>query len=245
MLLEEAARINRPEFIASDPVQFPRRFEDVRDIEIAALLTATISWGKRTMILKSADRMMSLLDNQPYQYMMDKGYEDLDSDLNIHRTFFARNLQWYLRGLRELYSRYGNLDAFSKSIGAGEKDAPAWYLVEQMMKILTDANSGNTDSRCLPSNLKTTALKRINMALRWLVRDDGIVDMGVWTSIPKKKLYIPLDVHVGNTARNLGLITRKQADRKSAEEITEVARVIKPDDPALLDYALFGIGIGE
>jgi uncharacterized protein (TIGR02757 family) len=87
-------------------------------------------------------------------------------------------------------------------------------------------------------------LKRINMALRWLVRDDGIVDMGVWQSIPKSKLYIPLDVHVGNTARDLGLITRKANDRKTVVELTGILRTLRPDDPVYYDYALFGIGVG-
>ena len=83
------------------------------------------------------------------------------------------------------------------------------------------------------------------MALRWLVRDDGIVDLGVWKSIPKSKLYIPMDVHVGNVSRELGLLKRKQNDRKSVEELTGVLKTMRPDDPAIYDYALFGIGIGE
>ena len=126
--------------------------------------------------------------------------------------------------------------------GAGDA-APAWMVVEDMQKIITDANGGVVSKRGLPNNLKQTALKRINMALRWLVRDDGIVDMGVWKSIPKSKLYIPLDVHVGNTARDLGLLTRKQDDRKAVEELTSILRTYRPDDPAYYDYALFGIGV--
>ena len=106
-------------------------------------------------------------------------------------------------------------------------------------------NGGAADSRCLPVNLKNSALKRVNMALRWLVRDDGIVDMGIWKSIPKSKLFIPLDVHVGNTARNLGLLSRKSNDRKSVEELTDTLRILRPDDPVFYDYALFGIGVGE
>ena len=245
LLLEEANRINTPAFIAEDPVQFPRRFEKLQDIEIAALLVSAISWGNRKMIRRNADRMLGLMDHQPYAYMMDKGYEELNSDMNLHRTFFGRDFQWYLRGLREIYSRYGSLDAFSKAIGAGGNEAPAWLLAEEMNKIITDANNGVKCPQCIPSNMKTTALKRLNMALRWLVRDDGKVDIGVWESIPKTKLFIPLDVHVGNTARNLGLLSRKANDRKSTEAVTEIAREIKPDDPALLDFAFFGIGVGS
>lgn len=240
---EQAALINRPEFIADDPVQFPRRFESLPDIEIVSLLASLIAWGKRSMICRDAERLLALMGHDPYKYVMEEGYLDLDPDLNIHRTFFARDLCHLLTGLREIYSRYGSLDEFSAAVRAAEDPAPAWKLVEEMQKIITDANGGVPSKRGLPNNLKQTALKRVNMALRWLVRDDGIVDMGVWKSIPKSKLYIPLDVHVGNTARDLGLLTRKADDRKAVEELTAKLREFRPEDPAYYDYALFGIGV--
>lgn len=243
LLLEESRRINTPDFIADDPVKFPRLFSKLQDIEVTALLTSIISWGKRKMILRDAERMLSLMEHQPFDYIMDQGYEDLDPSQNIHRTFFGRDFQWYLRGLREIYLRNGSIDAFSKAIHAGECEAPAWHLADEMNKIIIDVNKGVQCPQCIPCNMKTTALKRLNMALRWLVRDDGIVDLGVWSSIPKTKLFIPLDVHVGNTARNLGLLERKANDRKSTDIVTSVAREINPDDPALLDFAFFGIGI--
>ena len=105
-------------------------------------------------------------------------------------------------------------------------------------------NCRRGDSRCLPLNLDTTALKRVNMALRWLVRDDGIVDLGVWNALKPSQLYIPLDVHVGNTARSLGIITRKANDKKTTLELTRELAALRPDDPVWYDYALFGIGVG-
>lgn len=242
-LEEQAALINRPDFIADDPVQFPRRFEKLQDIEIVSLLASHIAWGKRSMICRDAERLLALMGHDPYNYVMDEGYLDLDPSQNIHRTFFARDLQHLLTGLRDIYSKYDSLDAFSAAVKAADDPAPAWKLVEEMQKVITDANGGVVSKRGLPNNLKQTALKRVNMALRWLVRDDGIVDMGVWKSISKSKLYIPLDVHVGNTARDLGLLTRKQDDRKAVEELTEVLRTYRPDDPTYYDYALFGIGV--
>ena len=244
LLENEAKRINHPDFIEKDPVQFPRRFEKLQDIEIVSFLAATVAWGNRKMICKDIEKMLGLMDYQPYFYMMDEGYKDLDPKLNIHRTFFALHLQHFLKGLRHIYSEYGSLDNFAISNRVGENEAPAWRLVELMNKVLREEN-GESCSRCLPLNLQQSALKRVNMALRWLVRDDGIVDMGVWKSIPKRKLYIPLDVHVGNVSRELGILTRKQNDRKSVEELTEVLRGINPEDPAVYDFALFGIGIGE
>lgn len=243
LLEQEALRINSPAFIADDPVQFPRRFSRLQDIEITALLTAVISWGRRPMILRDAGRMLSLMDNQPFHYMMERGYEDLDPGQNIHRTFFARDLQWFMRGLRSVYERQGSLCAFTAAIGAGQTGAPAWSLVDALGRIVADENGGRTSPHCLPVNLRTSALKRVNMALRWLVRDDGIVDMGVWDCIPQSKLFLPLDVHVGNTARQLGLLARKSNDRRSVEELTALMRTLRPDDPVLFDYALFGIGV--
>lgn len=243
LLISEAERINNPAFIAEDPVQFPRRFSQLQDIELTAFLSAIIAWGRRSMICRDAEKMLSLMDHSPYAYVMDEGYLDLDPRLNIHRTFFAEHLQYFLKGMRRIYKDYGSLDAFAKEMRVGDSEAPSWKLVEEMEKIMRMVNEGKDCSQCLPVNLKTTALKRINMALRWLVRDDGIVDMGVWSSIPKSKLYIPLDVHVGNTARNLGILDRKANDRKSVELITESLRSLRSDDPCIFDYALFGIGI--
>ncbi len=246
LLDREAARINSPAFIGADPVQFPRRFDRQEDVEIAALLCSSIAWGNRKMICANCEKMLALMDNQPYAYMMERGYEELP-DMNIHRTFFARDLRAFLRGLRRVYTLHPNLDAFSAAIGAGESETPSWTLVAALNEILREENRDHPEanlSRCLPQNLATTALKRVNMALRWLVRDDGIVDMGLWSSIKPSQLYIPLDVHVGDTARELGLLTRKADDRRSTIELTAALRRFNPADPVLYDYALFGIGMG-
>ena len=244
LLEDEAAKINSPEFISADPVQFPRRFETLQDIEIAALLCSSIAWGNRTMICRDCDRMLALMGHDPYNFVMERGYEDLP-DMNIHRTFFARNLRHFLRGLRLLYSRYGSIDEFAARTGVCGSEFPAWALTDGINGFLAEANGGVGDSRCLPLNLSTTALKRLNMALRWLVRDDGIVDMGVWKSLKPSQLFIPLDVHVGNTARALGLINRRANDRRTAVELTEQLRQHRPDDPVWFDYALFGIGVNK
>lgn len=245
LLEQEAARFNRPEFIADDPVQFAHKFDAIPDIEIASLLTAVISWGKRKMILRDADRMMSLMDHQPHRYVMERGYEDLDPSVNLHRTFFGRHFQWLLRTLREVYARHESLDSFAAANAVGDDPAPAWKLADLLGRIAVDVNHGETCPQCIPTNLKTTALKRLNMALRWFVRNDGIVDLGIWQSIRPAQLYVPLDVHVGNTARDLGLLTRKANDRRTVGELTDQLRLLRPDDPAYFDFALFGIGVND
>lgn len=243
LLEDEACRINSPEFITDDPVQFPRRFSDIRDIELVSLLSAMLAWGNRKMICRDIERLMELMNHEPYIYLKSGVYEELDDNRNIHRTFFARDLKYFLRGMNVVYNKFSNLDALGKSLDLKNNEAPAWRLVEEIQKFMCEANEGATCSQCFPTNLRDTALKRINMALRWLVRDDGIVDLGVWESIPKSKLFIPLDVHVGNISRRLGLLERKSNDRKAVEQLTALLRRLDPDDPVKYDFALFGIGV--
>ena len=245
LLLREAARINSPEFIEADPVQFPRRFSAQADVEIVALLAAHLAWGNRTLIRRDVERLLSMMDNQPSAWVRDQAYEAVADDQNIHRTFFGRNLKHLLRGLHRVYSRYGTLDEFCRQSGAPQCECSSWVLAEALNHEMAQANSGESDSRCLPLNLRTTALKRLNMALRWLVRCDGIVDMGVWRSLTPAQLYVPLDVHVGRTALTLGLTDRTTADRRTAVELTQVLRTVCPDDPVLLDFALFGLGVSH
>lgn len=242
LLDSEALRINSKAFIDDDPVQFPRRYDDLRDIEITSLLCSAIAWGNRKMICRDCGKLLSLMENHPYRFTIDGHFEDLP-DENVHRTFFTRNLRHFLRGLRAIYSRHNSLADFAMAAGVHLDEYPARRLVESINHELSQANDGKSDSRCLPLNTSTSALKRVNMALRWLVRRDGIVDLGVWDFISPSQLYIPLDVHVGETARELGLLTRKAADHKAVMEITEHLRKFRPDDPVIYDYALFGIGM--
>lgn len=247
LLDREAARFNTPDFIGADPVQFPRRFDRLPDIEIASLLASTVAWGNRKMICANIGKMLSLMDWSPSAYLLDKGYEELP-DMNIHRTFFARDLRAFLRGLYPIYRKHGSLQEYARSKGVGQSEHPAWALAAAINASLEQENRDHPEanlSRCLPQNLKSTALKRLNMALRWLVRDDGIVDMGVWDVITPAQLYIPLDVHVGDTSRELGLLARSANDRRSVEELTSALRRFNPADPVIYDYALFSLGLPD
>lgn len=243
LLEREAARINNPAFIAADPVQFPRQFSALPDIEITALLAAHLAWGNRKMICRDCRRLLDLMHDSPAQFVLSQAFEELPDNLNIHRTFFARSLKHMLRGLRTIYARFGSLDAFCTSLHIkGQPQAP-WLLAKALNNQLAQANGGLTDPRCLPLNLHNTALKRLNMALRWLVRRDGIVDIGAWSSLTPADLYIPLDVHVGNTARALAITARRANDRRTTLEITDALRTIRPLDPTYFDFALFGLSL--
>ena len=240
-------KYNVPEFADNDPVGFPRRFTDKRDIEIASLLVSTIAWGQRPMILRDADRMLSKLGNEPYRFVCEGDIASIGEE-NVHRTFFGRHLRYYLTGLRELYLRYGSLEDFAIACGATASEAPAWQLASSLRSLLSDANTAaqcrlDGPDRCLPSAVDTSALKRFNMALRWLIRRDGIVDLGVWSALEPSQLFIPLDVHVANVSRSAGLLVRKQNDRRAVEELTCALRRLRPDDPTIYDFALFGYGV--
>lgn len=243
LLDHEAKAINNPDFIGQDPVQFPRRFDKLQDIEIVSLLSSSIAWGNRKMICANCEKMLRLMDYQPYNYVMEEGYEELP-DMNIHRTFFAKDMRHFLRGIHRIYTQHDSLADFAKAKDIASDELPAWKLVEHINKELSEANNGTTNSRCLPGNLESTALKRVNMAMRWLVRDDGIVDIGIWKGvITPAQLFIPLDVHVGNTARDLELLTRKSNDKGAVIQLTDKLKEMRPEDPVWYDYALFGIGV--
>ncbi|MDR1407459.1 MAG: TIGR02757 family protein [Tannerella sp.] len=239
---EQLARTNTPAFAANDPVQFPRRYARLQDIEVVSFAVATIAWGNRRMILNNAARMLSNWGDSPYDYVMNEGYRALGK-ANVHRTFFEPDLAYMLRGFRHIFTSYGSVENLLVQREAGQAGAPAWFAASVMQAEMATANGGRCNGKCFPANIGTTALKRINMALRWLVRRDGIVDLGVWRCIEPHQLYIPLDVHAGNTARALGLLQRKSNDRKAVEELTERLRAYCPEDPAKYDFALFGAGI--
>ena len=243
------ARYNVPSFVDDDPVQFPRRFSSQDDIEIAAFLTSIISWGRRPMILSNAEKLLKLLDNSPAAFVRGGDIEAI-SEANIHRTFFGRHLRYCLRGLRAVYSKYATMEDFAAHQKITSGKSPAWELAKALNSVFALENrmcpnplSGPT--RCLPDKVDGSALKRLNMMLRWLVRDDGVVDMGVWSLLKPSQLFIPLDVHSGNTARTLGLLTRKQNDRRAVEELTGNLRKFDAADPVKYDFALFGAGVNE
>lgn len=240
-----AERINTPAFIMADPVQFPRRFSRLEDIELAAVLVSHIAWGHRKMILGNAERLLGWMNGEPYRWLMEREYEALDDRQNVHRTFFASSLKYMSRGLRRIYSDHGSLQGFARDLGIASREEPSWVLTDSLNKVLRQENNGVADSYCFPQDMNKTALKRVNMALRWLVRKDGIVDIGVWDVITPSRLFIPLDVHVGNTARSLGLLTVKSNDKYAVLHLTRRLCQFRPDDPCYYDFALFGIGVEQ
>ncbi|MDR2134626.1 MAG: TIGR02757 family protein [Treponema sp.] len=247
-------RVNRPEFILNDPVQFPHRYTDPADIEIAAFLAASIAWGRRELILRSAERMFALMGPSPAAFVMSGACRRL-KDSCVHRTFFEKDLKYFCRGFRACYAQYGSLGAlFASALSAAgtalpEKPAAAppagdgiWKGISLFRETMARANNGSY-TKHIADPAAGSACKRINLALRWLVRREGPVDIGLWKNIPPSALYMPLDIHSARSSRRLGLLARKSNDRKAVVELTEKLRGFCPSDPVKYDLALFGMGV--
>jgi uncharacterized protein (TIGR02757 family) len=232
-----AARSNTPEFIAADPVQFPRGYSRAGDIEVSAFLASVIAWGRRDSIVRSARRMFQAMGESPHDYVMSGGWKKLGRSC-IHRTFFETDLAYFCRGLAACYRKYGSLE----KIFSDAKDI--FDGITFFRKTIARANAGKY-SKHIADPDKNSACKRINLALRWLVRDDGVVDLGLWKSVSPARLYIPLDVHVARVSRRLGLLERTSNDRKAVEILTARLREFCPEDPVKYDFALFGMGREE
>ena len=240
VLDEKATQYNCPQFIENDPISFPHSFSRKEDVEIVALLASIIAWGNRKMILRSGNRMFNeIMHSRPYEYVMGGEWESLDDRMNIHRTFFASDFKYICRGLREVFGKYGSMEP----LFAG---CSTWDGIERLRSEFAAVNGGESTrhiSNPIPAKGKpASACKRMHMMLRWLCRKDGIVDLGIWDSVHPSQLMIPIDVHVARTARLLGLVTRKQNDRRTVEELTSRLRELCPEDPIRYDFALFGVG---
>jgi uncharacterized protein (TIGR02757 family) len=244
-LEEKYLQYNNQSFIICDPVSIPHSYTERHDREIAGFLTAAIAWGRRDMILRNSRRLMEIMDNDPYRFVMSAGESEfsLFSDF-VHRTFNGTDCSYFIKGLKFIYSNYNSIeDVLLHGIrkGGSLRAGLSYFRSE----FFSDTHSLRTEKH-FADVMGGAAGKRLNMFLRWMVRKDGHgVDFGIWDKIDPSVLYIPLDIHSGNTARRLGLLTRKMNDWKAVEELTSVLREFDPSDPVKYDFALFGLGVNE
>jgi uncharacterized protein (TIGR02757 family) len=241
---EKVDLYNRPSFIGTDPISIPHLYTLKEDIETAGFLAATVAWGNRTMILNSARRMMRLMGNSPYDFIMSYDEDDLGRiEGSIHRTFNCEDFKSIIRGLRHVYLNYhGMEDIFSRYQSEGSLQ-PA---IHEFRRIIFEPPHNPRAEKHISDPFKGSAAKKINMYLRWMVRKDNKgVDFGIWKSISPSVLSCPLDVHSGNVARKLGLLTRQQSDAKAVAELDASLRELDSNDPVKYDFALFGLGVFE
>ena len=216
-----AEKYNNPEYFKEDPIAFPRLFANkgacLQDIEVAAVFAAHFAWGRRSMIVRDCTRLFDEMSWHPYDYVM-RGCWRCDNS-SAHRTVRWSEVAAICARLRDLYSKAPSLETLDaqdmRTAVFGQKEDPK------------------------------AANKKIHMMRRWMVRSDGIVDLGLWKDTDPASLIIPLDVHVYEEASALGLTTRRSKDYATALQITDAFREIWPQDPCLGDFALFGYGIDK
>ena len=235
---------NTREFISTDPIQIPHQFSRKEDIEISGFLTATISWGNRKSILNNANSLMGLLEYSPYDFVMNHSEADLETlDNFVHRTFNGTDLKYFIAALKNIYTHHKGMENIFSNNSSKNSLQPA---IHEFKKIFFELPHEKRTEKHVSDPLKNSAAKRINMFLRWMVRNDtNNVDFGVWDQLSPSKLSCPLDVHSGNVARKLGLLKRKQNDAKALLELDTNLRKLDPLDPVKYDFALFGLGVFE
>ncbi len=240
----KVAAYNRPQFLEDDPLQVPRLFSRKEDIEISGFLTATIAWGNRRTIIRNAGHMMRLMDMAPYDFIMRHEASDLPSlESFVHRTFNGTDLICFIKALKHLYMHKGGLEGvFSRNATSLSTQPAISALRKEVLEIPYPARS----AKHLPDPSRGSAAKRLNMFLRWMVRDGAAgVDFGIWKQLSPAQLSCPLDVHSGNVARKLGILTRPQNDARAVQELDKQLREWDAEDPVRYDFALFGLGVFE
>ncbi len=246
-LNEKVAEYNRPTFVAADPIAVPHAFHKKQDIEISGFFAAIFAWGIRTTIINKSRELMQRMDNAPHDFCLHHTDNDLKKLLGFkHRTFTDTDLLYFISFFNMHYSNHESLESaftrFAKKEDRNIKNslnhfyAYFFSLEDVPRRTLKHIASPNKNSTC----------KRLNMYLRWMVRQDNNgVDFGIWKNISASQLMIPLDLHVARVARHFGMIERKATDWLTVEELTEQLRQLDPEDPAKYDYALFALGVLE
>ena len=240
---DKVNEFNTVNFIEPDPISVPHRYSIKEDIEIASFLASSIAWGNRKMITKNGHRMMDLLGDSPYDFVMSHQEHQLERLENfVHRTFNSEDLKYFIKALKHVYLIHGGLESIFIKYQTENSLQPA---IHELNKIFFEIEHPQRTRKHVADPMKGSVAKRINMNLRWLCRKDSKgVDFGIWDISPAK-LSCPLDVHSGKVARKLGLLNRKNNDLKALEELDNSLRELDPNDPVKYDFALFGLGIFE
>ncbi|BDD08382.1 TIGR02757 family protein [Fulvitalea axinellae] len=245
-LLEEKTKLyNQPGFIPADPVSIPHRFTKKQDIEIAGFWAAVLAWGQRKTIINKCRQLFEMMDDSPYDFVMNHSESDLKPLLDFkHRTFNDVDTLYFVSFFRHFYEKNDTLEnAFTVGLKPEDPDMKN-ALVAFHDNFCSLPHFPHRTRKHIATPARKSACKRINMFLRWMVRDDGAgVDFGIWNNIKPSQLVCPCDVHVERVARKLGLVKRKQTDWAMATELTDNLKEFDSEDPVKYDFALFGLGV--
>jgi len=242
------------DFITNDPLKFPHKYKDPKDKEIMGFIASMLAQGRRTKIVESIEKIENIIENKPYEFIKNFDYEKDFHKFDNFSHFAYRNILgseiasiFYL--LKQVLDNFGSLKAlFLKGLDVNKqknvKNALI-YFTETLFSYELPSEISELKQKIsplVPNPIKGSACKRLNMYLRWMVRNDDI-DLGLWTEVPTSMLIIPLDAHVSKLSRKLLLTERKQDDWNTAEEITENLKEFDINDPVKYDFAIFGMGI--
>ena len=240
---QKTLEFNHPRFIETDPISIPKKFKKLQDIEIIGLWTALLSWGQRVTIINNGNKLVELMDNTPYDFVLNHSENDRKKFSKfVHRTFQPIDAIYFLEFFQNYYKSHSSLEEAFIDLNAKEEKIKHGLIQFRQIFFKSEFAPQRTYKH-IASPLKNSSCKRLNMFLRWMVRDDNLVDFGLWKLINKKDLIIPLDVHVQRVALSLGLMKRNKSDWKAVLELTKSLRKLDPIDPVKYDYALFGLGI--
>lgn len=241
-LEEKADLFNQPSFIENDPVCIPHMFSKKQDIEIAGLFAAVLAWGQRVTIIRKCRELMLWMGNDPHHFIMNHREKDLKRFQDFrHRTFNGTDALYFIAALKFIYHKYPSLEEAFLVPGT---DATTEQGLVRFHRLFFGPDHPHRTKKHLPTPERKSTCKRLNMYLRWMVRNDRRgVDFGLWPRISPAQLVCPCDLHVDRVARKLKLIRRKQTDWLTALELTNNLRKFDPLDPVKYDFALFGLGI--
>jgi uncharacterized protein (TIGR02757 family) len=238
-------QFNQPEFIELDPISIPHQFKKKQDIEISGLIAAVLAWGQRVTIINKTKDFLGRMDNSPHDFLMNHKPNDLKKFRNYkHRTFNETDALYFIEFLSQYYRKNESLETAFSISPMDENVGRALENFHRLFFSLEDFPRRTKKHISTPE--RKSACKRINMYLRWMVRnDDKGVDFGIWSTISPSQLICPCDLHVERVARKLKLIKRKQVDWLTALELTDNLRKLDASDPVKYDFALFGLGVME
>lgn len=238
---------NRPDFIADDPVSIPHLFKKKQDIEIAGFFASILAWGQRKTIINKCKELMGMMGNSPHEFMLHHSDNDLKDLTHFkHRTFNDIDTLYFIHFFKAFYQKYDSLEEAFLLGKSSENEFMKESLIAFHHFFFSSDLAPQRTRKHIATPERKSACKRINMFLRWMVRQhDRGVDFGIWHRIKPADLICPCDLHVDRVARKLGLIQRKQTDWQTAEELTQALRKMDALDPVKYDFALFGLGIME
>ena len=244
---EKVKQYNRPSFIAADPVCIPHEFSKKQDIEISGFFAAIFAWGIRTTIINKSRELMRLMDNAPHDFCLHHSDADLKKLVGFkHRTFTDTDLLYFVSFFQMHYRQHESLESAFIKYKKGDVKNIETSLNNFYDYFFSLEDVPRRTMKHIASPNKNSTCKRLNMYLRWMVRNDNNgVDFGIWKNISPATLMIPLDLHVARVARSFDLIERKATDWQTVEELTAVLRQLDLKDPAKYDYALFALGVLE